>query len=123
MSEPVVPSDASLETTLRALLDRLEAASAALPDAPTLDDVSRFLETRREPAAQLSQLTASPLGPGARRALAARVRRILERDEALVLDLVAQRADVAAELRCVAEARRTATAQRPPSARPARRVA
>ena len=114
---------AGADERLESLVARLEHACAALPPAPTLEDLGRFVETRHEPAALLAELDPGSLDARVRRSLAARVRRVLERDQALVLALFARRADVAAELKDIASARRATTGQRAPASVSSRRIA
>ena len=119
-------SNSGIQTSLHALVEALEAAAARLPAEPTIDDFTRLVEERREPAealgAMLATIDPSTLEVPERRALAARLRRVLEKDQMLTAALFARRDDVAAELSRIAHARRAAAAARN-SARPVRRVA
>lgn len=108
--------------SLEALVASLEEAVGHLPAEPTLEDITRLVEERREAAEQLANLDASRLTPTEKRSLAGRLRRVLEADQTLALALFERRDDVAAELAKIGHARRVAAAARL-SSRPVRRVA
>lgn len=119
-------SISGVQKSLTAFVEALEAAAARLPSEPTVEDFTRLVEERREPAAKLAEVL-STIDPSAldgpeRRSLAMRLRKVLETDQMLTAALFARRNDVAAELSKVAHARRAAAAARN-SARPVRRVA
>lgn len=119
---PTNSKGSGVHSSLSALVDSLEAGLSGLPTEPTLEDFVTLEEGRRDAAAQLAELDPSTLNATEKRALAARLRKVLERDQGLILALFARRDDVAAELQRVAHARRVAAATRV-SARPVRRVA
>lgn len=94
--------------SLRGLVERLEAIADALPEQPTLEQLVLYVEERAEAAAVLATLDPSSLAAGEKRGLAQRLRKILDRDQALVFALFALKDDVAARLSTMPAARKTA---------------
>lgn len=111
-----------IHQSLDALLCALESALERLPDEPTLEDIGRLVEERKDAAERLATFDPSALTPSEKKVFAGRLRRVLDADQTLALALFARRDDVAAELSRIGHARRLAAASRT-SARPVRRVA
>ncbi len=94
--------------SVRGLVEQLESLADALPDDPPLEELVEYVEHRREAATALARLDLADMSAPEKRGLAARVRKILERDQALVFALFALREDVASRISSLPAARRTA---------------
>ena len=92
--------------SLRGLVERLEGIATALPKEPTLEQLIAYVEERKDAAETLASLDPSGLAAGDKRALSQRLRKILERDQALVFALFALRDDVGARLSLLPTARK-----------------
>lgn len=91
--------------SLRALIERLEALADALPESPSIEALAQYATDRGPVAEQIAGIDPVDLSDGEKSSLSARLARVLERDQALVLALFARREDVAGQLRVVQEAR------------------
>lgn len=94
--------------SLSGLIERLEALATELPEEPSLDNLASYVEARKPFAEALAGLDVEALTSGEKRSLSTRLRKVLERDQALVTALFALRDDVSRQLRMVANARTAA---------------
>jgi hypothetical protein len=92
--------------SLRGLVEKLEGLAAELPEEPSLEDLARYVEARADAAETLSRLDPAGLTASEKRGLSTRLRKVLERDQALVFALFALREDVGKRLSELPTARR-----------------
>lgn len=94
--------------SLAAVVDQLESMADALPEDASLDALASYVEIRAPLADTLASIDVGPLSVGEKRSLAGRLRRVLDRDQALVTALFARREDVGTQLRAAHRARTAA---------------
>lgn len=101
--------------SLSALVERLEAMADGLPEDASLEALAGYVEARAPLAETLATIDVAELEAGEKRALATRLKRVLDRDQALVTAMFARREDVSAQLRAVHRAKIAARGYRSPS--------
>jgi len=91
--------------SLTGVLTKLEEMADTLPSVPSLEALATYVNDRAPLAETLASIDPQTLETSERRSLAARLTRVLERDQALVTALFARRDDVGAQLRAMHAAR------------------
>ncbi len=94
--------------SLAGLIEKLEALATELPEEPSLENLASYVEARRPFAEALAGLEVEELTSGEKRSLSTRLRKVLERDQALVTALFSLKEDVSRRLRVAASARTAA---------------
>ncbi|MBX7191910.1 MAG: flagellar protein FliT [Sandaracinaceae bacterium] len=94
--------------SVRGLVEELESLANALPKEPSLDQLVQYVEDRAHAAEALASLDPIGLSATEKRGLAERLKKILDRDQALVVALFARKEDLAARISSLPAARRTA---------------
>ncbi len=94
--------------SVRGLVEDLESLANALPKEPSLEQLVKYVEDRAHAAEALASLDPAGLSSAEKRGLAERLKKILDRDQALVFALFARKEDVGARISSLPAARRTA---------------